>query len=1088
MPVSNNPSLSLLRVGTFNVGRGLLRKLTHILTQSISLSLDIVALQEIGDPALLHHSLPQYSLSLSTGPTSFEGVGLLLSHTLTPFIRSYRRSSSGRLHAVILELTKGQQTLIASVYMPSGLDHRSPADEQTLLAHTLYRELLSWTRQVQHTIIMGDLNETLTAHDRCPRPLHSLPSRRDSASSVASPIQASLIQEGFTDTYRTLYPDAIKHPGFTHEIRTNEGRYSASRIDYIWTHGLPHSSLIQCQINRKLSSLSHHHVLHLTLSFPHPLPAQLAALTTPPRIPNLIGLSNEDKTAFTQDLEHRLAPLHSDLHSLPAHVDTHMLTSLANRLNDLTHHSAYHKLPLTSAPSFQNKSTLLLQRQRRDLTRLLHIASDLTAQGKRFTLCPAWIQIYQRCLHSHLITWTVNAFHLTPSESHVWIDETTQLIRQTRASIRREGKKMQHFKPDFFDANSTATVHRMLKGFHDGPLLSVVDSNGALTTQPDQLKAVMLDHFTQVFDIPAANPLQQQNDQHLPAAVHTLLHDKQSVDPQWYKSLMDPVTEEDLINIASDASLTSAPGRDGVATGVWKIALQESKRMREVVCTLFNACIRTQAIPDTWKDSIILPFVKKVENERTMNNIRPISLQNCLGKLFSKVLARRLGLIFMTHPILNPSQRGFLPGGTTIKCIDELLDTWSWSRDRKKALFTLFYDIQQAYDSVQLDALTRALTRIRLPAAFIALVADSLTGLSSAILTSYGLTHSFSVKRSVRQGDPLAPLLFIILMDALHDGLHTNPFTAKQHGCTLTFSNNSLYLPSLGYADDTTVICNTLDDLKIQNDWVSFFMDFNHLRLNPKKCDLVGRMADGSSVSKQTIEDANIQIAGHVPTPLLHDQSIRYLGAHFSFDGSWKQQQHQTRNMIYKFTTAVEKFKVSISQAVKMFNIFLLPRMELALHYVHGPGTSQWITVCDRLLIASIRHRASSPVRLSHSAVALSTHTLLPSWLEVSIKVSELFLRMNSKDARWGTLGRIMLREHCGSQINANVTPARSGNSDSILKRTAHLIVKSLQGEALLDIEQDNQRGNRRIHLFDTVPLDGVPNPDQCTTRNNTTR
>ena len=132
-------------------------------------------------------------------------------------------------------------------------------------------------------------------------------------------------------------------------------------------------------------------------------------------------------------------------------------------------------------------------------------------------------------------------------------------------------------------------------------------------------------------------------------------------------------------------------------------------------------------------------------------------------------------------------------------------------------------------------------------------MADSLTGLSSAILTSYGLTHSFSVKRSVRQGDPLAPLLLIILMDALHDGLHTNPSTAKQHGCTLTFSNNSLYLPSLGYADDTTVICNTLDDLKIQNDWVSFFMDFNHLRLNPKKCDLVGRMADGArSQSKQS--------------------------------------------------------------------------------------------------------------------------------------------------------------------------------------------------------------------------------------------
>ena len=215
-------------------------------------------------------------------------------------------------------------------------------------------------------------------------------------------------------------------------------------------------------------------------------------------------------------------------------------------------------------------------------------------------------------------------------------------------------------------------------------------------------------------------------------------------------------------------------------------------------------------------------------------------------------------------------------------------------------MFTLFYDIQQAYDSVQLTALIRSLTRIRLPASFIALIADSLTGLFSAILTSYGLTQSFPVKRSVRQGDSLAPLLFIILMDALHDGLDTNPFTFKQHGCTLTFPHNNIYLPSLGYADDSTVICNTLEDLKVQNEWVAFFMEFNHLRLNPKKCDLVGRMADGSSVLKQSIQDANIKIDGHVPTPLSHDYAIRYLGAHFSFDGSWKEQQNLTRNMICK--------------------------------------------------------------------------------------------------------------------------------------------------------------------------------------------
>ena len=120
-PSNTNSTHSRLRVGTFNVGQGFVRKLPHILAHCTALSLDILALQEIGDPALLHHSLSQYSLSMSTATHLCDGgVGLLISHSLTPFVRSYRRSASGRLHAVILELTKGQQTLVASVYMPSG--------------------------------------------------------------------------------------------------------------------------------------------------------------------------------------------------------------------------------------------------------------------------------------------------------------------------------------------------------------------------------------------------------------------------------------------------------------------------------------------------------------------------------------------------------------------------------------------------------------------------------------------------------------------------------------------------------------------------------------------------------------------------------------------------------------------------------------------------------------------------------------------------------------------------------------------------------------------------------------------------------
>ena len=123
-----------------------------------------------------------------------------------------------------------------------------------------------------------------------------------------------------------------------------------------------------------------------------------------------------------------------------------------------------------------------------------------------------------------------------------------------------------------------------------------------------------------------------------------------------------------------------------------------------------------------------------------MSNIRPISLQSCLGKLLTRLLARRLGVILQRHPILNPSQRGFVLGGTTMKCIDELLDAWQWSRSSSlpRKLYTILYDIAQAYDSVQTHVLARAFKRIKLPPSFIQLVIDSLTGLTST--TNHGVT------------------------------------------------------------------------------------------------------------------------------------------------------------------------------------------------------------------------------------------------------------------------------------------------------------------------------------------------------------
>ena len=145
--------------------------------------------------------------------------------------------------------------------------------------------------------------------------------------------------------------------------------------------------------------------------------------------------------------------------------------------------------------------------------------------------------------------------------------------------------------------------------------------------------------------------------------------------------------------------------------------------------------------------------------------------------------------------------------------------------------------------------------------------------------------------------------------------------------------------------------------------------------------------------------------------PVSHSTAIRYLGVQFCFNGSWDAQHKKTLAALGLFSRVVTKFSVPLQQATFIFNVFLLPTIELGLRYVHGKGTKAFLAKCDGILVGAIKHSVTSPARLSHSAVALALRFTLPSWLEATVKISELFIRMNSMTCRWGRMGRALYRQ-----------------------------------------------------------------------------
>ena len=285
---SSSASLSeaSLRLGTFNVGLGLQRKLPALITQCATLALDAVAVQEIGDPALLHSRFPPYHLLYSAGPSSHQaGVGLLLALALVPRIRRCYRPSGGRLLGVVLELSKGHQLLLVSAYMPTGLDHRPLDSDEHHQARLLYDHILRWSIDVQQVIVMGDLNETYSRNDRLPRPAAAAAAR-------SGPISC-LQQEGFIDAWRSKHPH---DDGFTHSITTEFARPSHSRIDYVWCKGISAAHVLQVHVSTALRTLSHHRLLWVELQQPHaaagPAPPTAAPLCDRRMPATYISISN----------------------------------------------------------------------------------------------------------------------------------------------------------------------------------------------------------------------------------------------------------------------------------------------------------------------------------------------------------------------------------------------------------------------------------------------------------------------------------------------------------------------------------------------------------------------------------------------------------------------------------------------------------------------------------------------------------------------------------------------------------------------------------------------------------------------------
>ena len=101
--------------------------------------------------------------------------------------------------------------------------------------------------------------------------------------------------------------------------------------------------------------------------------------------------------------------------------------------------------------------------------------------------------------------------------------------------------------------------------------------------------------------------------------------------------------------------------------------------------------------------------------------------------------------------------------------------------------------------------------------------------IESGVMNAGFMTNYFKISRGVRQGCPLSPFLFILAVEIIAIKLCQDP---KCKGITLP---NFQEVKLSQFADDTTIISDSVDSLKTSLQLISTFGEISGLKLNKKK-------------------------------------------------------------------------------------------------------------------------------------------------------------------------------------------------------------------------------------------------------------
>lgn len=164
-------------------------------------------------------------------------------------------------------------------------------------------------------------------------------------------------------------------------------------------------------------------------------------------------------------------------------------------------------------------------------------------------------------------------------------------------------------------------------------------------------------------------------------------------------------------------------------------------------------------------NSYFLVLVPKISCPQRLTDYKPISLLGCLYKILAKVLASRLKKALPN--LISNNQSAFLSGRLILDGVVIINKVVDDARKRKKDCLIFKVDFEKAYDTVNWNFLDYMMIRLGLGDKWRAWIKECIFRGELYVLVDGGTTEEVNIEKGLKQGDHLAPFLFLMVAEGL---------------------------------------------------------------------------------------------------------------------------------------------------------------------------------------------------------------------------------------------------------------------------------------------------------------------------------